>query len=146
KMVKAYRGIVEVNKDKNPLLLLDSPPLYGTFKKGHEVINNNPIPGSYEKWLCIEGGSPGLWKGVSPIESFRSGIETFNGDGSTIKQIPHNLNKLPKTWYVQAASKDAGESEIKYIYCDNTNLNVVFKNPTKNGVNNIVLNWRADLL
>ena len=81
--------IVERNKIKNPTsiqqTMLDqatntvfienvsgfgsSAPTTDNHSKFETWINNNPTAGSYEKWLCLSGGTPGTWKGVNLIEA-----------------------------------------------------------------------------
>lgn len=44
-------------------------PTSGKFKKGDMVINSQPAPGTYEKWICTESGTPGTWKPVGYIRT-----------------------------------------------------------------------------
>ena len=45
-----------------------SYPTEGEWVLGDRIINNNPTAGSYEGWVCIESGNPGIWKGFGVIE------------------------------------------------------------------------------
>lgn len=48
------------------------PPTSGNWQKGARIFNSDPIPGNpvkgYAGWICIESGSPGIWKGFGLIE------------------------------------------------------------------------------
>lgn len=37
-------------------------PTEGSFQKGDTVWNENPVINGYIGWVCISGGSPGLWQ------------------------------------------------------------------------------------
>lgn len=41
---------------------LSSKPTTGTWAKGDIVINNNPTGNGNVGWICVEGGSPGIWR------------------------------------------------------------------------------------
>lgn len=46
-----------------------APPIDGTFLVGEKIYNISPAAGGYEGWLCVESGSPGVWKGFGLIQS-----------------------------------------------------------------------------
>jgi len=45
----------------------DEPPTQGSYVTGDIVWNKIPMPGSWVGWVCIQGGSPGMWKTFGPI-------------------------------------------------------------------------------
>lgn len=45
----------------------DSSPTTGTYNQGDTVYNTNPTAGGYVGWICVSGGSPGVWKSFGPI-------------------------------------------------------------------------------
>jgi hypothetical protein len=45
----------------------DEPPTQGSYVTGDIVWNKVPMPGSWVGWVCIQGGSPGMWKTFGPI-------------------------------------------------------------------------------
>ena len=45
-----------------------SPPTGDTWNAGDIVDNRAPAPGGYAGWICIVGGTPGIWKGFGLIE------------------------------------------------------------------------------
>ena len=45
----------------------DQPPTSGTFNKGDIVWNNNPKENAPIGWVCIAGGTPGLWRSWGQI-------------------------------------------------------------------------------
>lgn len=45
-----------------------SAPSGGEHRRGNQVINRNPSPGAYAGWVCVQSGSPGVWKGYGLIE------------------------------------------------------------------------------
>ena len=42
-------------------------PTYGNYKQGDIVWNDNPRPGSWVGWVCVQTGSPGVWKPFGAI-------------------------------------------------------------------------------
>ena len=44
-------------------------PTEGEWLLGDRIINTKPTAGSYEGWMCVESGSPGVWKGFGLIEA-----------------------------------------------------------------------------
>lgn len=44
-------------------------PTYSRWKKGDIVYNTEPSAGGYLGWVCINGGSPGIWKGFGVIQA-----------------------------------------------------------------------------
>ena len=51
-------------------LVLDAsgPPTTGDHRRGDRVHNDAPTLGGYAGWICIEGGSPGVWRPFGRIE------------------------------------------------------------------------------
>jgi hypothetical protein len=45
----------------------DEPPTQGSYVTGDIVWNKIPLPGSWVGWVCIQGGSPGMWKNFGNI-------------------------------------------------------------------------------
>ena len=45
----------------------DEPPRDGNYTKGDIVWNSEPRPTGHVGWICIQGGSPGLWKTFGQI-------------------------------------------------------------------------------
>lgn len=43
-------------------------PNTGTHRVNEIIWNTSPIPGGYIGWVCVQGGSPGVWKGFGVIE------------------------------------------------------------------------------
>ncbi|MBJ7930399.1 hypothetical protein COI51_11490 [Bacillus toyonensis] len=74
------------------------------------------------------------------------GLFTFSGDGTTTsKTISHGLGMTPSYWNVAPAEYNSGNSGIKYVLANATNLVVYFNTPPANGTNNISLTWRAEV-
>ena len=46
----------------------NSPPNSGDWVAGNKFYNSNPKPGEFIGWICVESGSPGVWKGFGLIE------------------------------------------------------------------------------
>jgi hypothetical protein len=44
------------------------PPSTGTWQVGDMVWNGAPTPGSPPGWMCTQGGTPGTWKAMAPLE------------------------------------------------------------------------------
>ncbi|WP_347299483.1 hypothetical protein, partial [Clostridium perfringens] len=49
-------------------LLLPGPPKNGHFSVGDVIDNSLPQSGSFMGWVCVEAGSPGIWKGFGKID------------------------------------------------------------------------------
>ncbi|CUY42764.1 hypothetical protein [Serratia marcescens] len=49
-------------------LLLPGPPKNGRFSVGDVIDNSLPQSGSFMGWVCVEAGSPGIWKGFGKID------------------------------------------------------------------------------
>lgn len=49
-------------------LYASHPPTTGTWNTGDIVWNSTPAPGGHVGWICVEGGSPGIWKAFGKIE------------------------------------------------------------------------------
>lgn len=47
----------------------DSAPSTGNYNKGDILYNTDPTPGNWVGWICVEGGSPGIWKAFGAIEA-----------------------------------------------------------------------------
>ncbi|PGT76790.1 hypothetical protein [Priestia megaterium] len=75
-----------------------------------------------------------------------NGTLNFSGDGMmTSKNIPHGLYATPSHYHVEKASLEAGNSGIKYVIADSTNLTVYFNNPPATGTGNMTLKWKAEI-
>lgn len=46
-----------------------APPTTGTHRRGDTVENRRPSAGGWAGWVCVEPGTPGVWKGYGLIES-----------------------------------------------------------------------------
>ena len=46
-----------------------APPRAGTWQTGDKVWNSAPSPEGHVGWVCVVGGSPGVWKGFGRISS-----------------------------------------------------------------------------
>ena len=44
-------------------------PTSGTYHQGDILYNINPVRGGYIGWVCIVGGTPGLWIRFGAIEN-----------------------------------------------------------------------------
>lgn len=44
-------------------------PTTGTWDRGHIVWNESPSAGGKVGWVCVVGGSPGVWKSFGTIDS-----------------------------------------------------------------------------
>ena len=44
-------------------------PTEGVYKKGDIIWNSNPAPSGFIGFVCIESGTPGLWKSFGTISS-----------------------------------------------------------------------------
>ncbi|MBN1630804.1 MAG: hypothetical protein JW990_13655 [Thermoleophilia bacterium] len=51
-----------------PKLYGAAAPSVGAFAKGDVCWNSDPSAAGYIGWVCVEGGSPGVWKGFGAIE------------------------------------------------------------------------------
>ena len=45
----------------------DGSPTEGTYANGDIIWNSNPVATSYVGWICIRGGTPGVWKTFGQI-------------------------------------------------------------------------------
>ena len=54
---------------ENVIAHCDNKPSVGSWKKGDKIINTLPSGGAYEGWVCVESGTPGVWKGYGIIEN-----------------------------------------------------------------------------
>lgn len=55
--------------DLEPVVLdAAAPPTEGAYARGDRVHNTQPSFGSYAGWICIEAGSPGVWRPFGRIE------------------------------------------------------------------------------
>lgn len=45
------------------------PPTSGDFERGGRWLNDAPVPGGFAGWICIESGSPGIWRPYERIEA-----------------------------------------------------------------------------
>lgn len=43
-------------------------PTTGTWARGDRVINQSPAAGGYIGWVCVQAGTPGVWKPYGKIE------------------------------------------------------------------------------
>lgn len=50
------------------VLSASGPPSSGDFQRGDQVRNSQPTIGGYVGWICIESGSPGVWRPFGRIE------------------------------------------------------------------------------
>ena len=50
------------------VLSASAPPQSGDFQRGDQVHNSQPTLGGYAGWICVEGGSPGVWRPFGRIE------------------------------------------------------------------------------
>jgi hypothetical protein len=41
-----------------------APPTAGTYARGDFVRNSQPTAGGVLGWVCVTGGTPGVWKAV----------------------------------------------------------------------------------
>lgn len=46
-----------------------SAPMTGTWGVGDIVYNSTPIPGGMLGWICVNSGSPGIWKAFGKIDT-----------------------------------------------------------------------------
>ncbi len=44
-------------------------PSDGTWTRGDICWNSEPAAGSPPGWICIDGGSPGVWKAMAPLST-----------------------------------------------------------------------------
>lgn len=44
-------------------------PTSGVWNRGDRVLNSAPTAAGYAGWVCVVGGSPGIWKGFGLIEA-----------------------------------------------------------------------------
>lgn len=44
------------------------PPTSGTWSGGQRFVTPTPTAGSFGEWVCVNGGTPGIWKGNGKIE------------------------------------------------------------------------------
>ncbi|RFB07677.1 right-handed parallel beta-helix repeat-containing protein [Bacillus sp. OE] len=123
-----------------------SAPTSGTSGVGDVVINTSPGNNKPFGWVCVSGGTPGIYVEFGFIKQQRSQQIVFSGDGvSTTKTIPHGLSATPNAYFVQAVSLDAGNAVIKRVVANSTDLIVTFNTAPVSGSNNITLNWRAEI-
>jgi hypothetical protein len=61
---------VAISSDFNQKIFLGSgaPINGGPYILGDRVKNTKPFIGSYDGWVCISGGSPGMWNGFGLIQ------------------------------------------------------------------------------
>ncbi len=70
----ALEGVVDDSDglgdhDLDPVVLeAAGPPTDGTYARGDRVHNTQPTLGSFAGWICIEAGSPGVWRPFGRIE------------------------------------------------------------------------------
>ncbi|MCU5087547.1 glycoside hydrolase family 55 protein [Bacillus cereus] len=48
-------------------LRANSYPKSGNWNVGDKCLNNNPKVGDFLSWVCIQMGSPGVWKGINQL-------------------------------------------------------------------------------
>lgn len=46
-----------------------APPTVGKWERGDRTYNSSPIAGGSEGWVCVAGGTPGVWKKFGVIEA-----------------------------------------------------------------------------
>ncbi|MCU6709942.1 hypothetical protein M6D81_14700 [Paenibacillus sp. J5C_2022] len=51
----------------NSVRKISGPPDIGTWAVGEMVQNIAPAAGGYVGWICVEAGTPGIWKGYGTI-------------------------------------------------------------------------------
>lgn len=44
-----------------------SAPSSGTWRTGDIILSNTPVSGGYIGWICVESGTPGVWKAFGNI-------------------------------------------------------------------------------